>query len=139
MEKTLTEVHDGQMSASAPSDQINVLGTTLESCSLDPMTGYYRTGCCETRGDDPGAHVVCAVMTEEFLAFSASVGNDLSTPMPQYGFPGLRAGDQWCLCASRWQEAFEAGSAPRVRLTSTHLLALEYCSLEALRSHAIDA
>lgn len=124
------------MSSSA-STQTNVLGTELQPCSFDPMTGYYRTGCCETRGDDPGAHVVCAVMTEEFLAYSRSVGNDLSTPMPQYGFAGLNPGDQWCLCASRWQEAFEAGAAPRVKLDATHMLALEYCSLADLQSHAL--
>lgn len=124
------------MSSSA-STQTNVLGTELQSCSFDPLTGYYRTGCCETRGDDPGAHVVCAVMTEEFLAYSRSVGNDLSTPMPQYGFAGLNPGDQWCLCASRWQEAFEAGAAPRVKLDATHMLALEYCSLADLQSHAL--
>jgi uncharacterized protein (DUF2237 family) len=116
----------------------NVLGGDLAPCSYDPLTGYYRTGCCETRGDDPGMHVVCAVMTDEFLAFSASRGNDLSTPMPQYGFPGLRAGDQWCLCASRWQEAFEAGMAPRVVLEATHMAALEYCRLDDLRAHAVD-
>lgn len=118
--------------------QRNVLGTDLEPCSLDPMTGYYRTGCCENRGDDPGMHVVCAVMTDEFLEFSRSVGNDLSTPMPQYGFPGLRDGDQWCLCAARWQEAFEAGKAPKVRLAATHLSALEYSSLDDLKAHAVD-
>ena len=116
--------------------QINVLGTELLPCSLDPLTGYYRTGCCENRGDDPGLHVVCVVVTAEFLEFSAAVGNDLSTPMPQYGFPGLVPGDQWCLCASRWQQAFEAGSAPRVRLECTHVSALEYSSLADLRSHA---
>jgi uncharacterized protein (DUF2237 family) len=118
--------------------QRNVLGTDLESCSLDPLTGYYRTGCCENRGDDPGMHVVCAVMTADFLEFSTSVGNDLATPMPQYGFPGLRAGDQWCLCAARWQEAFEAGKAPKVRLAATHLSALEYSSLDDLKAHAVD-
>jgi len=118
--------------------QFNVLGQELQPCSFDPMTGYYRTGCCESRGDDPGMHVVCAVMTAEFLAFSASVGNDLSTPMPQYGFPGLHDGDQWCLCASRWQEAFEAGRAPRVVLASTHVSALEFCDLADLAAHAID-
>jgi uncharacterized protein len=118
--------------------QMNVLGEPLESCSLDPITGYYRNGCCENHGDDPGMHVVCAVMTDEFLVFSASVGNDLSTPMPQHGFAGLRAGDQWCLCAPRWQEAFEAGAAPKVRLASTHLSALEYSDLDNLRAHAID-
>ena len=107
-------------------------------CSFDPLTGYYRTGCCESRGDDPGMHVVCAVMTDEFLTFSASVGNDLSTPMPQYGFAGLQDGDQWCLCAARWQEAFEAGRAPRVVLASTHVSALEFCDLADLTAHAID-
>lgn len=119
--------------------QRNVLGGELVPCSFDPLTGYYRTGCCESRGDDPGMHVVCAVMTDEFLVFSKSRGNDLSTPMPQYGFPGLRDGDQWCLCASRWQEAFEAGRAPRVVLAGTHLSALEFCDLEALVAHAVDA
>jgi uncharacterized protein (DUF2237 family) len=119
-------------------NQINVLGDELQSCSYDPMTGYYRTGCCENRGDDPGMHVVCAVMTDEFLVFSKSVGNDLSTPMPQYGFAGLKAGDQWCLCAARWQEAFEAGAAPKVRLSSSHVSALEYSSLADLRAHAVD-
>lgn len=119
--------------------QRNVLGGELVPCSFDPLTGYYRTGCCESRGDDPGMHVVCAVMTDEFLVFSKSRGNDLSTPMPQYGFPGLRDGDQWCLCASRWQEAFEAGQAPRVVLAGTHLSALEFCDLDALVAHAVDA
>ena len=119
--------------------QMNVLGTELESCSFDPLTGYYRTGCCENHGDDPGLHVVCVVCTDDFLAFSLRVGNDLSTPMPQYGFAGLKAGDQWCLCASRWQEAFEAGSAPHVRLNSTHVSALEYSSLADLKAHAVDA
>ena len=121
------------------SNQRNVLGGELEPCSFDPLTGYYRTGCCESRGDDPGVHVVCSVMTDEFLNFSKSVGNDLSTPMPQYGFAGLKAGDQWCLCASRWQEAFEAGAAPRVVLAATHMLALEFCDLADLRAHALDA
>lgn len=116
--------------------QINVLGEILQPCSYDPMTGYYRTGCCENRGDDPGMHVVCVVLTDAFLAFSKQVGNDLSTPMPQYGFAGLHEGDQWCLCASRWQEAFEAGAAPLVRLDSTHVSALEYSSLADLRAHA---
>ena len=119
--------------------QLNVLGEELQPCSLDPLTGYYRTGCCENRGDDPGLHVVCVVVTDEFLAFSQAVGNDLSTPMPQHGFAGLSEGDQWCLCAARWQEAFEAGAAPMVELAATHLSALEYSSLADLRSHAIDA
>ena len=119
--------------------QLNVLGEELQPCSFDPLTGYYRTGCCENRGDDPGMHVVCAVMTDEFLAFSKRAGNDLSTPMAQYGFAGLKDGDQWCLCASRWQEALEAGAAPRVRLAATHLSALEYASLADLTAHAVDA
>ena len=117
--------------------QRNVLGTDLQPCSFDPMTGYYRNGCCESRGDDPGMHVVCAVMTDEFLAFSKSRGNDLSTPAPHYGFPGLNGGDQWCLCASRWQEAFEAGCPPQVVLEATHVSALEFCDLDALRAHAV--
>lgn len=118
--------------------QTNVYGEPLQPCSYDPRTGFYRTGCCETGGDDAGVHTVCAVMTDEFLAYSRSVGNDLSTPMPQYGFVGLKAGDQWCLCASRWQQAFEAGRAPRVRLRATHALTLEFCSLADLEAHAAD-
>ncbi|MFZ9075891.1 MAG: DUF2237 family protein [Ilumatobacteraceae bacterium] len=118
--------------------QPNVLGEPIEPCSLDPMTGWYRNGCCETGGDDSGVHTVCAFMTDEFLACSKSMGNDLSTPMPQYGFPGLKAGDQWCLCASRWQEAFEAGKAPRVRLRSTHAHTLEFVRLDDLKRFAVD-
>jgi uncharacterized protein (DUF2237 family) len=118
--------------------QLNVLGMLLEMCSDDPVTGYYRSGCCENHGDDPGLHVVCAVMTDEFLAFSKEAGNDLSTPMPQFGFAGLREGDHWCLCAARWQEALEAGAAPRVRLLATHISALEYCSLADLQAHSAD-
>ena len=119
-------------------DQVNVLGEKLETCCTSPMTGWYRTGCCEVGGDDTGVHAVCAIMTDEFLTFSASVGNDLSTPAPQYGFPGLKAGDQWCLCASRWQEAFEAGKAPKVRLRATNVMAREFCDVDALKRHAID-
>ena len=114
------------------------MGDELQPCSFDPLTGYYRTGCCENHGDDPGMHVVCDVCTEEFLEYSQHVGNDLSTPMPLHGFAGLKAGDQWCLCASRWQEAFEAGCAPQVRLAATHLSALEFCDLADLQAHAID-
>ena len=117
--------------------QINVLGDELQSCSMNPLTGYYRTGCCESRGDDPGMHVVCVELTDDFLEYSKSVGNDLSTPMPQYGFAGLNAGDRWCLCADRWAEALEAGVAPRVHLDATHLLALEYVDLADLRAHAV--
>jgi len=115
----------------------NVLGTELEPCSFDPLTGFYRDGCCDTGADDVGVHVVCAQMTVEFLEFSRSRGNDLSTPQPASGFPGLQPGDRWCLCASRWQEAFEAGVAPPVYLEATALPALEWCSLEALRSHRV--
>ena len=117
----------------------NVLGGPLESCSHDPVTGFFRDGCCNTSDDDHGSHTVCAVLTAEFLEFSAARGNDLSTPMPQYGFPGLKPGDQWCLCAGRWLEAYEAGLAPRVKLAATHERALELCPLEALRAHAVDS
>ena len=114
----------------------NVLGGELEPCSFEPLTGFYRDGCCDTGGDDDGVHTVCAVMTAEFLAFSREHGNDLSTPMPAHGFTGLVPGDSWCLCASRWQEAYEAGAAPAVRLEATHARTLEWCSLSALQAHA---
>jgi uncharacterized protein len=120
-------------------DDRNVLGGELEVCGTEPLTGFFRDGCCSTGPQDLGSHTICAVATQEFLAHQRSVGNDLSTPMPQYGFAGLHDGDQWCLCASRWQEAFEAGFAPRVRLESTHVSALEYCSLADLQQHAVDA
>jgi len=116
----------------------NVLNTPLQTCSVDPMTGFYRTGCCDTGGGDAGVHVVCAEMTAEFLAFSASRGNDLSTPFPQFGFPGLQPGDRWCLCAERWQEALEAGVAPPVFLEGTHMSALEFVSLDDLKAHAVE-
>jgi uncharacterized protein len=116
----------------------NVLGGVLENCSLKPMTGFFRNGCCDTGAEDVGSHTVCVVMTAEFLAFSKSSGNDLSTPMPDYGFPGLVPGDRWCLCAPRWQEALDADSAPRVVLRATHEGALEYCDLADLKRYAID-
>jgi hypothetical protein len=122
--------------AHAPKAERNVLGRPLEPCSTSPMTGFFRTGSCETSAEDAGRHLVCARMTSEFLAFSKARGNDLSTPRP--GFRGLVAGDQWCLCASRWQEAFEAGVAPAVRLSSTHERALEVIDREALLAHALD-
>src|SRR6266446_8104899 len=109
---------DGGGSGPAPS--VNVLGGRLEICSLKPMTGFFRNGCCDTSDQDVGSHTVCAVMTAEFLKFSKSRGNDLSTPMPDFGFKGLKPGDRWCLCAPRWQEAFAAGQAPRVVLLATH-------------------
>ena len=116
----------------------NVFGGTLEACSMAPLTGFFRNGCCDTSAEDVGSHTVCVVMTDAFLKFSKARGNDLSTPMPDYGFPGLKEGDRWCLCAPRWQEAFEAGKAPRVVLRASHEGALSYCSLADLKSHAID-
>jgi uncharacterized protein len=116
----------------------NVLGGALETCSIRPMTGFFRNGCCDTAPEDVGSHTVCAVMTAEFLAFSKSCGNDLSTPRPEYGFPGLQPGDRWCLCAPRWQEALEANSAPRVVLRATEQGALEFCALEDLKRYAVD-
>lgn len=116
----------------------NVLGGELKDCSLNPMTGFFRDGCCRTNEQDLGLHVVCVEMTDEFLEFSKSKGNDLTTPMPEYEFPGLRAGDRWCLCALRWQEAYEAGKAPQVYLQSTHESALKVLSLEDLKKFAID-
>lgn len=116
----------------------NVRGGDLEPCSTDPMTGFYRDGCCNTGAGDHGVHTVCAVMTDDFLSYSAEQGNDLSTPMPQFGFAGLTDGDHWCLCAPRWQEAFEAGMAPKVRLGATQIQTLEWCSLVDLEAHAAD-
>ena len=112
----------------------NVLGEDLEPCSFDPLTGFYRDGCCNTGADDLGAHVVCAKVTAEFLEFSRSVGNDLSSPQP--GFSGLQPGDHWCLCAPRWKEALDAGAAPEVVLEATHIRALEWVDLDDLRRHA---
>ena len=114
----------------------NVLGGELQSCSTDPMTGFYRTGCCDTGGDDTGVHTVCVQMTEEFLAFSKEHGNDLSTPRPEFGFAGLVPGDRWCLCADRWVESFEAGVAPKVVLEATHARTLEWVDLADLQRHA---
>lgn len=114
----------------------NVLGTPLRACCKDPMTGFYRDGYCRTGPDDRGLHTVCAVMTAEFLAFSRAAGNDLSTAMPEYGFPGLQPGDHWCLCVTRWAEALAAGQAPQVVLEATHVQALEFVSLEDLQAHA---
>jgi hypothetical protein len=116
----------------------NVLGERLRTCCTAPMTGFYRTGRCETGPQDVGLHVVCAEMTEAFLAFSKSRGNDLSTPVPAYGFPGLKPGDRWCLCAGRWKEALDAGKAPKVVLAATHEAALAVVSLDELKAHALD-
>ena len=115
---------------------LNVLGEPLQTCGLDPVTGFYRDGCCETGPEDRGTHVVCAVMTAEFLGFTRQRGNDLSTPRPEYRFPGLTPGDRWCLCVSRWAEALAAGVAPPVVLAATHAGALDAVSLDDLRAHA---
>ncbi len=122
-----------------PTGNRNVLGGELIPCSIDPMTGFYRTGCCETGPDDHGSHTVCVRVTESFLEFSRAAGNDLSTPMPQYGFPGLKHGDNWCLCAPRWQEALINGRAPQVILEATHEGALQHCTLEDLKAHAVES
>ncbi len=117
----------------------NVLGTELESCSLDPVTGFFRDGCCNTGPEDVGLHTVCAEMNDQFLAFSRSCGNDLSTPNGLFGFPGLKSGDRWCLCVLRWKEAFEAGMAPRVNLLATHMSVLEFVDLEDLQAHSVPS
>ncbi len=116
----------------------NVLGTELQTCSTDPMTGFYRDGCCRTGKEDVGLHLVCVQVSDEFLAFSQHVGNDLSTPNPMYSFPGLVAGNRWCLCAQRWKQALEAGFAPPVDLEATHISTLEFVDLEDLQQHAIE-
>ena len=117
----------------------NVLGSDLIPCSTDPLTGWFRDGCCRTGAGDVGVHVVCARMTADFLSFSKNRGNDLSTPRPEFSFPGLNPGDQWCLCAARWQEAFAAGAAPEVVLEATHESALEFIDLENLRKHGVSS
>lgn len=117
---------------------INVLGGALEDCSHDPVTGFFRTGCCDTGPEDRGLHTVCAVMTAEFLALSKYLGNDLSTPRPEFGFTGLQPGDQWCLCAARFLQAHDEGAAPRLRLKATHRRTLDIVPLAVLRQHALD-
>ena len=121
-----------------PRPSRNVFGEPLQACSMAPRTGFFRNGCCDTSAQDVGSHTVCIEVTEEFLQFSKMRGNDLSTPLPDYGFPGLKPKDRWCLCAPRWQEALEANCAPRVILRATHMGALDYCSLAELKKHAID-
>jgi hypothetical protein len=116
----------------------NVLGSPLEVCSLEPRTGFYRTGCCDTDSEDAGRHVVCTEVTEEFLRFSRSRGNDLSAAAPALGFPGLEPGDRWCVCAARWKEALDAGCAPPIVLAATHEAALEVVTLDELSTHALD-
>ncbi len=119
-------------------DARNVLGGPLDSCGDDPVTGFYRDGCCNTGPEDLGSHTVCAVVSAQFLAHQREVGNDLSTPRPEYGFAGLQPGDRWCVCAARWQQAYEDGAPAPVVLAATHERALEVVSLEALREHAVD-
>lgn len=117
-------------------EALNVLGTPLQTCSIEPLTGWFRDGCCRTGKGDGGVHVICSKVSGPFLEFSKLRGNDLSTPRPEYGFPGLKPGDRWCLCAQRWVEAFEAGFAPQVVLEATHESALEFADLADLKKHA---
>ncbi|MGR3616173.1 MAG: DUF2237 family protein [Paracoccaceae bacterium] len=119
-----------------PDSSINVLGAPLKTCSADPVTGFFRDGHCNTCAADQGSHTVCALMTEEFLAFSRYVGNDLSTPRPEFNFAGLKSGDQWCLCAGRFAQAADEGCAPKVNLEATHIRALEIVPLDVLKAHA---
>ena len=118
--------------------QKNVLGSELSDCSMDPLTGFFRNGCCNTDERDVGTHTVCAIVTEAFLEFSKRQGNDLTTPRPEFNFKGLKDGDSWCLCALRWREANDAGCAPRVKLTATNIKTLDYIELEILKQHQID-
>ena len=118
--------------------QKNVLDSELQDCGIDPMTGFYRDGCCNTGPGDVGTHTVCAIMTDEFLEYSKSKGNDLTTPRPEFNFPGLKPGDAWCLCALRWEEARQAGCAPRVKLTSTNIKTLEMVEFADLKAYQID-
>ncbi len=127
---------DGRRFQQRPSK--NVLGGPLATCAINPRTGFFRDGCCNTGPQDIGSHTVCILATAEFLAFSKSRGNDLSTPHPQFGFPGLKPGDRWCLCAPRWQEALDANAAPKVVLQATHEGALEHCDLADLKKYAVD-
>ena len=120
----------------ARSQDVNVVGGSLQPCSRDPLTGFYRDGCCATGTEDLGSHTVCAVVTAEFLEFSAAAGNDLSTPRPEWGFQGLAPGDRWCVCAARWLEAYDAGCAPQVVLAATHTRALELVPIDSLLAHA---
>jgi len=127
------------MTQHSKTDARNVLDGPLEACGLDPVTGFYRDGCCNTGPEDHGSHTVCAEVTEAFLAYSQRVGNDLSTPRPEFGFAGLKPGDRWCVCAARWQEAYDTGVAPPVHLAATHERALDIIALEVLLEKALDA
>jgi uncharacterized protein (DUF2237 family) len=119
-------------------ESLNVFGEPLASCNEDPVTGFFRDGCCNTSEEDVGSHTVCVQLTAEFLEFSKEMGNDLSTPRPEFGFPGLKPGDRWCLCAPRWAEAYRNNAAPRVYLRRTHIRALDHAPLELLRRYAAD-
>ena len=119
-------------------DSVNVLGGALAACSTEPLTGFFRDGCCNTGPADAGQHTVCAIMTAEFLALSKYLGNDLSTPRPEFGFAGLKPGDRWCLCAGRWAQAYQEGAAPQVVLGATHMRTLDVVSLDVLKEHAVD-
>lgn len=134
----MTIATNGQHRGNGHHEPKNVLGTLLEGCCFDPLTGFYRNGACDTGPEDFGVHVVCAQMTDEFLEFSARMGNDLSTPAPEYDFPGLKAGDRWCLCVDRWKEALDADVAPPVFLRGTHRAALNVVTLEQLKKFAVD-
>jgi hypothetical protein len=125
-------------SARADAVDRNVLGGELKPCSIEPLTGYYRDGCCRSGPDDQGIHSVCSLMTAEFLEFSKAAGNDLSTPRPEWGFDGLKPGDRWCLCAARWREADDAGASPQVFLAATHVRTLDVVSIDRLRARALD-
>ncbi len=127
------------MSDTQTDEQLNVLGGPLLACSYAPLTGFFRTGCCETGAEDVGRHVICVKVTQAFLDFSRSVGNDLSTPRPEFRFAGLKPGDRWCLCAARWLEAYRAGAAPGVVLAATHRAALEIVPLDLLRECALES
>ena len=118
--------------------QLNLFNEIIEECSCEPLTGFFRTGCCDTSDQDLGSHTVCALMTQDFLKFSMSQGNDLSTPVSQYNFPGLKEGDRWCLCANRWLEAYEANSAPKIVAKATNIKALEIIPMEIIKGFAID-
>lgn len=135
--KSMTPTSLSQNNTTVKEKATNVLGTALASCCTEPMTGYYRDGFCNTGYNDRGSHTVCAIMTQEFLDYTKSCGNDLCTPLPQYGFPGLKAGDKWCLCVSRWKQAYWEGKAPLVVLESTHQKALEIVTLEQLQEHEV--
>ena len=119
-------------------ESLNVYGEVLEACSEDPLTGFFRDGCCNTAQEDMGMHTVCVQLTDKFLQFSKRMGNDLSTPHPEFGFPGLQAGNRWCLCATRWVQAYKAGAAPKVLMRSTHFRTLEVVDIKILKSHAAD-